>query len=125
MLAVELRRREGDLDAARAAVGEWLERFESAGDDAMGPAALAAAGVTVEADAAERARDVGDAEAEPAALRRVDDLLARVAAAVTPARPVERALLAGARAEAGRAAGRPDPADVRASRRRLGRGRPA
>ena len=67
--------------------------------------------MTVEADAAERARDVGDADAEPAALRRVDDLLARVAAAVSPARPVERALLAGARAEAGRAAGRPDPAE--------------
>ena len=47
------------------------------------------AGVTVEADAAERARDLDDAEAEGAALRHVDDLVARVTAAATPARPVE------------------------------------
>jgi DNA-binding CsgD family transcriptional regulator len=73
--------------------------------------ALAATGVTVSADAAERARDLGDAEAEAAALRRVDELLARVAAAATRTRPVECAALLGARAEAGRAAGRPDPAE--------------
>ena len=86
-LEVELRRREGDLDAARAAGDHWLERIELGGADAMGLAALAAAGVTVEADAAERARDVGDAGAEAAALRRVDELLARGATAVAAASP--------------------------------------
>ena len=110
ILVAELRRRSGDLDAARAAVAHGLDRIDDCGDDAMRAAGLAAAGVTVEAEAAERARDLGDAEAESAALRRVDDLLARVAAAGTEARPVERAVLLAARAEAARAAGRPEPA---------------
>jgi ATP/maltotriose-dependent transcriptional regulator MalT len=105
----ELHRREGDLDAARAAVERTLDQIEFCTDDAMRVAAVAAIGVTVEADAAERARDLGDAEEETAALRCLDDLLARVAAAVTPERPVERALLLGARADATRAAGRPRP----------------
>jgi DNA-binding CsgD family transcriptional regulator len=109
VLTAELRRREGDLDGARAAVEEGLARIEQVGDDAMLVAALAAAGVTVEADAAERARDLGDAEAEADALRRADRLAARVAAASTPARPVERALSSTARAELQRAAGHADP----------------
>jgi DNA-binding CsgD family transcriptional regulator len=110
VLAAELRRREGDLDAAREEVERGLDRIEFCTEDAMRVASLAARGVTVEADAAERARDVGDADAEAAANRRLEDLLARVAAAANPARPVECALLLGARAESGRAAGRPDPA---------------
>jgi len=109
VLHTDLRCRDGDVDAARAAVDEGLERIAATGDASHG-AALSAAGVTVEADAAERARDVGDAEAESAALRRLDALLARVAAAAIPSRPVECALLVGARAEAARAAGRRDPA---------------
>jgi DNA-binding CsgD family transcriptional regulator len=109
-LVAELRRREGDLEAARAAIERGLDRMEFCTDDAARVAGVAAAGVTVEADAAQRARDLGEAEAEAAALRRLDDLLARVAAAATPTRPVERALLLSARAEAGRGAGRRDPA---------------
>jgi ATP/maltotriose-dependent transcriptional regulator MalT len=109
-LGAELRRREGDLDGARAVIDRGLDLMEFCTDDAARVGAVAAAGVTVEADAAQRARDLGDGDAERAALRRVDDLLARVAAAATPTRPVERALLLGARAEAGRAAGRPAPA---------------
>jgi ATP/maltotriose-dependent transcriptional regulator MalT len=110
ILMAELRRREGDFAAASAAVDEWLERLEFCSDDATGASALAAAGVSVAADAGQRARDLGDAEAASAALRRADELLARVTAAAAPTRPVERAALLGARAEAGRAAGRPDPA---------------
>jgi DNA-binding CsgD family transcriptional regulator len=110
VLAAELHRREGDLDAARAGVATWLERIEFCSDDTTGVAAVSAAGVTVEADAAERARDLGDRGAEAAAAARIDALLARVAAAATPGRPVERAALLGARAEAGRAAGSADPA---------------
>jgi DNA-binding CsgD family transcriptional regulator len=105
----ELHRREGDLDAARVAVERALDRIEFCTDDAMRVAAVAATGVTIEADAAERARDLGNADAEAAALRSLDDLMARVAGAVTPERPVERALLLGTRADAARAAGRPDP----------------
>ena len=111
VVAGEVRRREGDLDGARAAIDRGLERIAFCTDDALGVSALAAAGVTVEADAAERARDLGDAETESAALRRVEDLLARVDAAATESRPVECAARLGARAEAGRAAGRPDPAE--------------
>jgi DNA-binding CsgD family transcriptional regulator/tetratricopeptide (TPR) repeat protein len=106
----ELHRRAGDLAAASAAVDRWLERIERCGDDAISVSALAGAGVTVAADAAERARDRDDGEAASSALRRVDELLARVALAATETRPVERAALESARAEAGRAAGRPDPA---------------
>ncbi len=108
-LGAELRRREGNLDGARAAIDRGLDLMEFCTDDAARVGAVAFGGVTVEADAAQRARDLGDGEAERAAMRRVDDLLARVAAAATRTRPVECAMLLGARAEAGRAAGRPDP----------------
>ena len=109
-LVAELRRREGDLAAATLAVDQWLERLAFCVDDAVGVSIVAAVGTTVAADAAQRARDLGDAEAESAALRRVDDLLARMAEAAAATRPVERAALLAAQAEAGRAAGRPDPA---------------
>ncbi|HWM11781.1 MAG TPA: AAA family ATPase [Solirubrobacteraceae bacterium] len=117
LLTAELRRREGDLDAARAAIDIGLDRMEFCTDDAARVSAVAAGGVTVEADAALRARDLGDAEAEAAAVQRVDDLLSRVAAAAVRTRPLECATLLDARAEAGRAAGRPDPsAYARAAR---------
>jgi ATP/maltotriose-dependent transcriptional regulator MalT len=108
VLVAEVRCREGELDAARAAVERGLERIGSCGEDAI-RAAVAAAGVSVEADAAQRARDLHDEEAAATALRRLDELLSRVAAAATPERPVERAALMSARAEASRAAGTPDP----------------
>jgi DNA-binding CsgD family transcriptional regulator/tetratricopeptide (TPR) repeat protein len=111
VLAAELRRRDGDLAGASAAIDAWLERIAFCVDDVIGVCKLAAEGVTVAADVAQRARDLGDAEAESVALARVDELLARLDAAATAVRPVERAALASARAEAGRAAGRPDPAD--------------
>ena len=110
VLTAEQRRREGDLDGARAAIERGLDRMEFCTEDAAQVAAVAAAGVVVEADAAERARDLGEAEAESAALRALDDLLARVAAAAVRTRPVQCALLLEARAEASRGAGRADPA---------------
>jgi DNA-binding CsgD family transcriptional regulator len=109
VLMAEQQRREGDLAAARATIERGLDRMEFCTDDAARVAAVAAAGVSVEADAAERARDLGEADAESAALRFLDDLLSRVAAAASRTRPVECALLLTGRAEAGRAAGRPDP----------------
>jgi DNA-binding CsgD family transcriptional regulator len=107
--AAELHRREGDLDAAAAAVDEWLARIECRSDDARAVSVLAAAGVTIAADAAERARDLGDARAESAAASRAEELLARVAAAAAPSRPVERAALLSAGAETHRAHGRAEP----------------
>jgi ATP/maltotriose-dependent transcriptional regulator MalT len=125
VLTAELRRREGDLARAREAIDRGLDRMEFCTDDAARVSAVAAAGVTVEADAAQRARDLGDAEAEAAAVRRVDDLLSRVAAAAVRTRPIECALLLSARAEAGRAGGRPDPAAfARAAQAWLDVGRP-
>jgi ATP/maltotriose-dependent transcriptional regulator MalT len=109
VLVAELQRREGDLAAARATIERGLDRMEFCTDDAARVAAVAAMGVCVEADAAQRARDLGEADAEKAALQFLDDLLSRVAAAATRTRPVECALLLAARAEAGRAGGRPDP----------------
>jgi DNA-binding CsgD family transcriptional regulator len=126
--AAELRRREGDLAAASAAVDEWFERLAFCCEDAIGVSQLAAAGVTVAADGAERARDLGDAGALQDALGRVDALLGRAAGAAHPSRPVESAALLSARAEAGRAAGNPDPesyASAAAAWESLGRPEPA
>ena len=126
--AAELRRREGDLAAASAAVDEWLERLAFCREDPIGVSQLASAGVTVAADAAERARDLGDDGALRDALGRVDALLARVASAAHPSRPAESAALLGARAEAGRAAGHPEPdsyARAAAALESLGRPEPA
>jgi ATP/maltotriose-dependent transcriptional regulator MalT len=109
VLLAELHRRSGDLDAARAVIERGLDRMEFCTDDAARVAAVAAAGVSVEADAAERARDLGERDAETAALRYLDDLLSRVAGAATQTRPIECALLLAARPEAARGAGRPDP----------------
>jgi len=128
ILVSEVRSRAGDPEAARAAVDEALDRIESARGDVLQAAAVAAAGVSVEADAAERARDLGDDAAEALALRRLEPLLARVAAAAGPSRPVERAALAGARADASRAEGAPDPgacAKAAAAWAEVGRPEPA
>jgi ATP/maltotriose-dependent transcriptional regulator MalT len=127
-VAAELRRREGDLAAAALEVERWLELLAFCREDALGVSRLASAGVTVAADAAERARDLGEAEEHEAALRRVDDLLARAGAVTRPGRPVEGAALLSARAEAGRAGGRPDPdayAAAAAAWDALGRPEPA
>ena len=109
-LLAELRRREGDLDAARAAVDDALDRIEFCTEDVARIARVSAAGVTVEADRAQRARDLAEPEVERDALSCADLLLARVAAAAEEGGPVERAWEASARAEHARAAGRPDPA---------------
>jgi DNA-binding CsgD family transcriptional regulator/tetratricopeptide (TPR) repeat protein len=110
-LLAELRRREGDLDAARAAVETTLDCMEFCTEDVGRLAVVAAAGVTVEADRAQRARDLGDAEEEAQALARLEGYLLRVeAAAEDEARPVERAWLATSRAEASRGRGEADAA---------------
>ena len=110
----ELARRGGDLDAARNAIDIALGAIRVTGDqDPMRLALVGEVGVAVEADAAERARDLGEREAEAFALERADALLERVRRGVAlmgPLATVEPARLAGAEADATRAAGRSDPA---------------
>jgi DNA-binding NarL/FixJ family response regulator len=101
----ELERRAGDLDAARAAVDAGLDRIEFCSDDLLRMAQVAAAGVAVEADAAQRARDLGDMAALVAAQERAQALIERVEAASAEGRPGEAGLLVGARADLERAQG--------------------
>jgi DNA-binding CsgD family transcriptional regulator len=115
-LRAELERREGDLEAARNAVEDALDRIELCSDDVARLARVAAVGARVEADAAQRARDLGETPAEREAIARSAALLERVRlASLTDdaepgARPVERAWLATATAEHQRASGPDDPA---------------
>src|SRR4051794_7390712 len=117
-LRAELERRGGDLEAARAAIDNALDRLDFCSDDVARMARVAAAGVRVEADAAVRARDLGEDPSGPVA--NAELLLARVQACAQspddlegepPAeRPFEGAFLATARAELARAQGVDDPA---------------
>ena len=107
----ELARREGDPDAARAIVEDAVDRIEFCSEDGERLAEVACVGVRVEADAAERARDLGDAEAERAAMLRAEMMQARVQAAADDLDlPVPSAHAASAAADAARAAGQADPA---------------
>jgi DNA-binding CsgD family transcriptional regulator/tetratricopeptide (TPR) repeat protein len=107
ILRAELDRRAGDLAAARAAVEDALDRIEYCSEDLARLSAVSAAGVAVEADAAERARDLHDADAERTALAAAAMMLDRVRATVEDGRPVEAAHLLTAEAEGDRAAGEP------------------
>ena len=107
-LRAELERRTGDLDAARAAIDDALDRLDFCSQDVGRMARVAATGTRVEADAAVRARDLGE---DPAfAVASAEGLIARVEACAEGERPVEAAFLASARAEVGRARGSDDPA---------------
>jgi DNA-binding CsgD family transcriptional regulator len=106
-LRAELERRTGDLDAARAAIDDALDRLDFCSQDVARMARVAATGVRVEADAAVRARDLGE---DPSfAVGTAEALIARVEACAEGGRPVETAFLASARAEQARAEGRDDP----------------
>ena len=110
-LRAELERREGRLAEARAVVEDALDRIEFCSEDGERLAEVACAGLIVEADAAERARDLGDEEAERTARLVAEMMNARVqAAAEDLERAVPLAHAAHARAEAARAEGAPDPA---------------
>jgi ATP/maltotriose-dependent transcriptional regulator MalT len=108
-LRAELERRAGDLDAARGAIRRALDRIETCTDDVVRLARVAAVGVVVEADAAQRACDLGDDEARRRALMEADFHLGRVGAAAEDGGPVEEAWLRSAEAEHARATGQPDP----------------
>ncbi|WP_028064364.1 helix-turn-helix transcriptional regulator [Solirubrobacter soli] len=106
-LRAELERRAGDLDAARGAIDDALDRLDFCSQDVERMARVAATGVRVEADAAVRARDLGD---DPSfAVGTAAGLIARVEACAEGDRPVESAFLTTARAEEARAQGHDDP----------------
>jgi DNA-binding CsgD family transcriptional regulator/tetratricopeptide (TPR) repeat protein len=109
-LRAELERRAGDLEAARGAIRRALDRIETCTDDVVRLARVAAVGVVVEADAAQRACDLGEDEARRRALMEAEFHLGRVGAAAEDGGPVEEAWLRSAEAEHLRANGKADPA---------------
>src|SRR4051812_35864452 len=106
----ELLRRGGDLVAARAAVDDALDAIEFCSEDLPRIAYLSETGAAVEADAARRARDLGDADAEREAIARTEAFVMRAEGCAAGGRPVETARLAVARAHVARARGAADPA---------------
>ena len=89
------------------AIEDALDRLDFCSQDVARMARVAATGVRVEADAAVRARDLGE---DPSfAIAMAEGLIARVQACAEGERPVEAAFLASARAEQARAEDRDDP----------------
>ncbi len=106
----ELRRRERDLPAARGAVAKALDRMELCTDDVMRIARVAAVGARVEADIAQRARDLREKAEERTAIAQARIHVQRLQASAAEGGPVEQAWLASGNAELARARGRNDPA---------------
>jgi ATP/maltotriose-dependent transcriptional regulator MalT len=109
-LVAELRRRQRDLVGARAAVSEALDRMELCTDDVMRIARVTAAGMRVEADIAERARDLRERADERDAVARARIHMQRLRAAAEEGGPIEIAWKAVGMAELARARGKSDPA---------------
>jgi DNA-binding CsgD family transcriptional regulator len=103
----ELRTRQRDLPGAQRAVQEALDRLEVCTDDVMRIARVTVVGMQVEADRAQRARDLGVPADRRDALARARIHLQRLDAAAQDGGPVERARLAQGRAEMARARNRP------------------
>jgi len=103
----ELRVRRRDLPGAQRAVQDALDRLEVCTDDVMRIAKVTAVGIQVEADRAQRARDLGVAADRRDALTRARIHFQRLEAAAQDGGPVERARLAQGRAELARARNRP------------------
>jgi ATP/maltotriose-dependent transcriptional regulator MalT len=105
VLSSELARRSGDIDAARSAVDEGLDRIEYCSEDVIRIAALAVAGLRVEGDAGQLAHDRRDEQAQSVVRSRADALLERARLAAESGWAVEAAQLATAEAEHARATG--------------------
>jgi DNA-binding CsgD family transcriptional regulator/tetratricopeptide (TPR) repeat protein len=105
-LCAELRRRRRDLDGARSAVQAALDRLELCTDDVMRIARVTAVGMRVEADWAQRGRDLRERGVVREALVRARIHLDRLDAAAQEGGPVERAHLVEGKAEMARARGR-------------------
>jgi len=108
-LLAEWRRRQRDLTGARAAVAHALDRMELCTDDVARIARVTAAGMRVEADIAQRARDLRERADERDAVARSRIHMQRLRAAASEGGPVERAGQAVGAAELARARGRSDP----------------
>ena len=106
----ELERRCGDLAAARAAIDDGLDAIEFCSEDLPRLALLSETGTVIEADAAQRARDLGDETAEREAISRAEGFEMRAEACADDVRPVEVARLETIRAHLARARGKADPA---------------
>ena len=106
----ELRRRQRDLLGARAAVSNTLDRLELCTDDVARIARVSAAGARIEADIAQRARDLREKRDERDAIARARIHMQRLRAAAQEGGPVERAWSATGAAELARARERNDPA---------------
>ena len=102
----ELLRRNRDLEGARAAVENALDRLELCTDDVIRIAQVTAVGARVEADRAQRSRDLRERGGVRDALARARIHLQRLDAAAEEGGPVESAHLILARAEMARARGR-------------------
>jgi DNA-binding CsgD family transcriptional regulator/tetratricopeptide (TPR) repeat protein len=107
-LTAELRRRQGDLAGAQAAVAATLDELEVCTDDVMRIARITAAGLAIEADRAQRARDLRAKADERDALARARIHMDRLRAAATDGGPVELAWRAVGEASLARARGRDD-----------------
>ena len=101
----ELARRRGDLEQARAEIDRTLDQIEYCSDDFIRITAVSAAGVRIEGDAGQLARDRRDSEAERVVGTRAEKLIERVRLAAGIGGPVEQAELATAEAEYARATG--------------------
>jgi DNA-binding NarL/FixJ family response regulator len=111
-MAVELELRDGNVVAAREAAEEAIDQLEYCSDDAARMALISAAGAAVEAEAAERARDVGDGAEAEASIARAELMAARAeAAAETTERCLENAYGLTAAAQLARARADADAAE--------------
>ena len=108
-LAAEVRRRRHELEEARQAVADALDRIELCTDDVFRVARVTAIGMAVEADMAQRARDLREKAQEKDAVTRSRIHMDRMRAVAAAGAPVERAWLAFGAAEHARARGRADP----------------
>jgi DNA-binding NarL/FixJ family response regulator/tetratricopeptide (TPR) repeat protein len=103
-LTVELELRSGNVEAAREAAEKAIDQLEFCSDDAARMALISAAATAVEAEAAERARDLGDrAELEAAQMRAELGAARTAAAAEETDRCLERAYQLTAEAQLARA----------------------
>jgi len=105
-LRADLLVRRRDLAGAQAAVQEALDRLEVCTDDVSGIAWVSCVGLCVEADRAQRARDLREPAERRDALARARLHADRLAAAAEDGGPVERARQAQGKAELARARGR-------------------
>jgi DNA-binding CsgD family transcriptional regulator len=112
-LLAELQVREREIDAGRTTISDGLDRIQYCTEDAARIALIAAAGVMVEAAAAESARDLGNGDAESEAIGRAQMLLELTRASAEEYNgPVEKAVLATATAQAARASAGADAAEL-------------